>query len=155
MSPAVISIAIVLIVGATSGAGPAAGIGWALVVLLFICAIPYAVILVGVRRGRYTDHHLGDVRQRPVPLALGLLSAAVGLVVVVVGGGPRALLAAIAAAVVGFAVLVAVSRFWKMSIHCGVAAGSAVIAGLVLGPVALGRRTRHRVRRRLVPGPAP
>lgn len=136
LSPAVLSAATILIVGATSGSSFWQGIGWALVVLLFVCVIPYLVIVVGVRRGKYTDHHLGDVRQRPVPLALGLVSAAVGLLLVGFGGGPRSLLALVAASVAGFAILVAVSLRWKMSVHSGVAAGSAAIVGFVLGPVA-------------------
>ncbi len=136
LSPAVLSAATILIVGATSGATAVAGVGWALVVLLFVCVIPYLVIVAGVRGGRYTDHHLRELRQRPVPLALGLGSAVIGLVLVGLGGGPRPLLALVAASVVGFAILVVVSLRWKMSVHAGVAAGGAAIVGQVLGSAA-------------------
>lgn len=136
LSPAILSATTVVIVGATSGASAWTGVGWALVVLLFVCLIPYLVIVVGVRRGRYTDHHLRDVRQRPAPLAFGLVSAAVGLLLVDLGGGPRSLIALVAASVAGFAVLVAVSLRWKMSVHSGVAAGGTAIVGIIGGAVA-------------------
>ncbi|MEU7673609.1 hypothetical protein AB0C42_02200 [Micromonospora taraxaci] len=69
-------------------------LGWALLAILFCSVVPYAVIWVGVRRGRLTDHHIGVREQRRRPLVYGLLSVLVGLaVLVVLAGAPRPLVA--------------------------------------------------------------
>ena len=134
-SPPLLATVVIAIVGWTSARPHWHGLVWGLVVLVFVCGLPYAVIIRGVRRGTYTDHHLHLRHQRPVPFAIAAGIALAGLVVSTVGGAPRPLIALVVASVAGLAVTAGASTVWKMSVHSGVAAGSAVVTGLVLGPV--------------------
>ncbi|MDG4809499.1 phosphoesterase PA-phosphatase [Micromonospora sp. WMMD1120] len=112
-------------------------LGWALLATLFCSVIPNSLIWYQVRRGRLTDHHIRERRQRAKPLAYGLLSVLVGLAVLVGLDAPRTVVAVV---VVMFGVGVAVTvinLLWKLSIHAAVAAGSAAILVIVHGVVLL------------------
>jgi len=134
-SPPLLAAVVIAIVGWTSARPHWHGLLWGLIVLIFVCGLPYAVIIQGVRRGTYTDHHLQLRQQRPIPFAIAAAIALAGLVVSTVGGAPRPLIALVVASVAGLAVTAGASTVWKMSVHSGVTAGSAVVAGMVLGPV--------------------
>ncbi|MBY8870523.1 hypothetical protein K7640_01545 [Micromonospora sp. PLK6-60] len=134
-APAVLASVLPLVIAVHSTApAVATGLGWALLAILFCSAIPYAVVWVGVRRGRLTDHHIGVREQRRMPLVFGMFSVLVGLAVLVLAGAPRPLVAMV---VVMFAVLLVVTvvnQVWKLSAHAAVAAGSAVVLIIVFGP---------------------
>lgn len=133
-APVVLTIGVVLVVGAASGPGPLSGLAWGLIAALFVGAVPYAFLVHGVRRGRWTDRHVSVREQRIVPLSFAAASAIVGIGVLVVGGAPRQLVALVLAGLVGLGVSLAITRHWKMSIHTGVASGAATILVLVFGP---------------------
>ncbi|TDC26391.1 phosphatase PAP2 family protein [Micromonospora sp. 15K316] len=120
-------------VGWHSAQGGAAGLGWALLAVVFVSGIPFAYIVGGVRRGRLTDHHVGQREQRRIPLLVGLCSVVVGLVLLVGLGAPRPVVALAVAGAIGLVVAVTVSHWWKMSIHSAVAAGTVVILVLTFG----------------------
>ncbi|SCF46413.1 PAP2 superfamily protein [Micromonospora matsumotoense] len=132
-APAVLVTGLTVVIGWHS-VGGARGLVWGLLATVFAAGVPFAYILGGVRRGRLTDHHLGRREQRRMPLLLGLASAAVGLALLAALGAPRPVLALVAAGVVGLVVAVAVSHWWKMSIHSAVAAGTLVVLVLTFGP---------------------
>ncbi|MEU6072419.1 phosphatase PAP2 family protein [Micromonospora sp. NPDC047074] len=125
--------ALTLAVGWHSARDGAYGLAWGLLATLFVSGIPFAYIVGGVRRGRLTDHHVGAREQRRVPLLFGLGSVAAGLALLAVLGAPRPVLALAAAGLVGLVVAVAVSHWWKMSIHSAVAAGTVVVLVLTFG----------------------
>ncbi|WP_433389061.1 phosphoesterase PA-phosphatase [Micromonospora sp. KLBMP9576] len=131
-APAVLVSALTLAVGWHSSRG-AHGLAWGLLATLFVSGIPFAYIVGGVRRGRLTDHHVGVREQRRVPLLFGLCSVAAGLALLAVLGAPRPVLALAAAGLVGLVVAVAVSHWWKLSIHSAVAAGTVVVLVLTFG----------------------
>jgi membrane-associated phospholipid phosphatase len=95
------------------------------------------MIWFGVRRGRLSDRHIGVREQRTGPLLFGLVSVLAGLTLLAVTGAPRELIALVVASFAGGVVATAVNRFWKSSIHTGVAAGAAVVLVLVFGPALL------------------
>ncbi|MFI5898331.1 phosphoesterase PA-phosphatase [Actinoplanes sp. NPDC051513] len=131
-APAVLAAVMPVVIGAHAGAA-----GWGLLAALFCAAIPYAMILRGVRRGRLSDRHIGERSQRTGPLVFGLASVLAGLGLLVAGGAPRELIALIVASFAGGVVATGINHFWKSSIHAGVAAGSAVVLVLVFGPLLL------------------
>jgi hypothetical protein len=110
---------------------------WGLLTILFAIALPFSFILWGVRRRRFTDHHIRLREQRPVALVVGIASALVGLILIAILGAPRELIALIAAMEVGLVVSLAITLFWKMSIHVASVAGAIVILVLVFGRVFL------------------
>ncbi|MFI9527240.1 phosphatase PAP2 family protein [Micromonospora rosaria] len=132
-APVVLVTLLTGIVGWHSTGGGAHGLAWGLLATLFATGLPLAYIVGGVRRGRFTDHHVGVPEQRRLPLLFGLASSAVGWVLLAAFGAPRPLLALVAAGVVGLVVAVTVSPWWKMSIHTAVAAGVVVVLVLTFG----------------------
>ena len=113
----------------------AVGGWWGLVAALFCSVIPFGYIVVGVLRGRLTDHHIDLREQRRIPLAFGVASVLTGLALLVAFRAPRDLVALVAAGAVGLGVCATVNHWWKMSIHTAVAAGTVFILFLVYGPV--------------------
>jgi hypothetical protein len=68
LTPAVLVAGVSVAVAWHSGS-----VGWGIVVATFASGIPVAYILRGVRRGRYTDHHV-TVREHPTARNRGVNS---------------------------------------------------------------------------------
>jgi membrane-associated phospholipid phosphatase len=134
-APAVVVVAVSFLVGLHAGDTVGAGLRWGLLAALFSSVIPFGAILLGVRRGRLTDHHVGRREQRRVPLLIALGSVLVGLGVLGLAGAPREMLALVTSMFVSLGVTVVVTHWWKVSAHAAVASGGAVIAVLTLGPL--------------------
>ncbi|GAA3634366.1 hypothetical protein GCM10022223_60860 [Kineosporia mesophila] len=132
LAPAPLVTLTVLVV-ACSESGPAAGLGWSLLTLFFAPGLPYALILVGIRRGWWTDRHVRIREQRLIPLTAALASIIVGLTVLALAGAPRPLSALVIAMTAGLVTTLAVTTVWKISVHAAVAAGSTVCLGIELG----------------------
>jgi hypothetical protein len=137
-APAVLVSILLVLLGVHSEPGLARGLALGGLAALFESVLPYVYILRGVRTGRITDHHIGERRQRLVPLLVGMGSVLAGLVLLLAAGAHRQLLAAVAAGGVGLVVAAVVNHWWKMSIHAAVAAGSVVILTMVYGWSMLG-----------------
>jgi len=101
---------------------------------LFVCVVPLMLLLVLVRLGKVTDHHVSDRKQRAPVLLMALGSIVAGLLVLEAAGAPKSVIAMVLAVVGGVVVLAAVSPFWKISGHAAAISSSAVIAVLMLGP---------------------
>ena len=96
--------------------------------------IPAVIVDVGVRQGRYTDHHLRRREQRAVPLTLAAVSVTTGAVVLALVGAPRAIVALQVAVLTTLVVATAVTLVRKISFHLAVVAASATALALVGGP---------------------
>lgn len=133
LSPVVLIVAVSLIV-AVDSAGAVRGLALGLVAFLFAGGLPYALVLIGVRRGLLTDHHISRREQRPRIMAIALTSVAAGLVVLRWLDAPRALFALVVAMVAGVAVALAITSFWKISIHAASAAGTVACLAILVSP---------------------
>ena len=100
---------------------------------LFVCVIPLLLLLVLVRLGKVTDHHVSDRKQRAPVLLMTLGSIVAGLLVLEAAGAPESVVAMVLAVVGGVVVLAGVSPFWKISGHAAAISSSAVIAVMMLG----------------------
>lgn len=136
-APAVLAAAMPLVVAVHASRGWWAGLGWGLLAVLFSAAIPFGVILLGVRRGRLTDRHIGVREQRRGPLLLGLASVLVGIGVLAVAGAPRQLVTLVIGMFLVLLLVTAINHRWKLSAHAAVAAASAALLVLLFGPVLL------------------
>jgi len=130
LAPIVVIPLVTVIVSVHAATSLVAGLGYAAVAVLFAAGLPYAALLVGVRRGRFEDRQVRERAQRPALLAFTLASVVVGLVVLRLLHAPRDLFALMAAMVAGMAITLLVSAFWKISIHASCVAG--VITSLAL-----------------------
>jgi membrane-associated phospholipid phosphatase len=114
------------------------GVGWALGAAFFCGALPYAFVLWGVHRSRWTDRHITRREQRLVPLLVTLASVTAAVVLLaVMPGAPHELLALVVAMVAGLALTLAVTLWWKVSVHTAVAAGVCAVLTLTYGPILL------------------
>jgi hypothetical protein len=111
-----------------------AGAGYAAIAVLFAAALPYAVLLVGVRSGRFADRHVRARAQRPALLAFTLASVSVALALLWVLQAPGALFALMAAMVAGMTVTLLVTTFWKISIHTSCVAGAVTSLAVLVHP---------------------
>jgi hypothetical protein len=133
MSPVVLIVAVILIV-AVHSAGLVRGLALGLVAVFFAGGFPYGLVLIGVRRGRLTDHHISRREQRPPVMAIALASVVCGLLVLRWLDAPRALFALMAAMVAGLVVALAITSFWKISIHAATAAGTVASLAILVSP---------------------
>jgi membrane-associated phospholipid phosphatase len=131
LSPVPLVSALELLLGWTGEHGREAGLLFGLAAVLIIIVPPYAFVLHGVYRGRFTDHHLGDRRQRLVPILFGVATSVVGIVVLALAGAPRLLVAGAATIGIGLLAGAVVSPFWKMSGHTTAVAAVLVICAEV------------------------
>ncbi|MEV7169362.1 hypothetical protein AB0O42_06645 [Streptomyces sp. NPDC089922] len=114
--------------------GGVSGIGWGLLGCLFAAVLPLAFIKYGIRRGRWTDRHVGPKRQRLVVMGFVSASVTTGILLLWTLGAPRAVLALIAAMLVTMAALLAVTPVWKISVHAAVSSGSVAMLAMAYGP---------------------
>jgi hypothetical protein len=136
-APIVLIVGLLLVVAVDSTSNLWQGLTYGLIAAFFAGLLPYAVLLLGVRRGRLGDRHLTSLKQRPGMMVIGLVSVTVGLVITRWLGAPSKLLALVVAMMAGVAVALAVSLFWKISIHSACAAGSVAILVVVFGATSL------------------
>ena len=108
-------------------------IGYGALAALFVCVLPLMVLLVLVRLGKVTDHHVSDRKQRAPVLLMALGCIAVGLLVLGAVDAPESVFAMVLAVVGGVAVLAVVSPFWRMSGHAAAVSCAAVVSVLMLG----------------------
>ncbi len=102
--------------------------------LTFACALPLAVVLLMVRRGHVTDHHIRVREQRPLPLAVGMASTTCGIGLLVLIDAPGELLAVVISMLIGLAVALLISLRWKASIHLAVWCGSVSVMSAIASP---------------------
>ena len=133
LSPVVLIVAVILVV-AVHSAGAVRGLALGLVAILFAAGFPFGLVLMGVRRGRLTDHHLILREQRPRMMAATLASVTAGLLVLRWLDAPRDLFALMAATMVGAVMGLAVTSFWKISIHAAAAAGTLANLSILVSP---------------------
>jgi hypothetical protein len=136
-APAVLIAAQLVLVGWHAGQQDGVSRWWGVPAALFAAVIPLSYILRGVRRGRFADHHIPEREHRRVPLLFGIVSVAVGLALLVALGAPADVIALLGAGAAGLVVFAAVTLWWKMSIHAGVAAGTVAVLTVVYGPAGL------------------
>jgi hypothetical protein len=134
LTPANVGSIVFLIVAWHSTPTIVEALRWGLLTILFTIALPFLFILWGVRRQRFTDHHIRLREQRPRAIAVGIGSSLAGLGLLIKLGAPQELIALVVAMATGLIIALLITLFWKMSIHVASVAGAIVILVLVFGP---------------------
>ncbi|MGW2447869.1 phosphatase PAP2 family protein [Streptomyces sp. NPDC001675] len=133
LAPANLVIATLPVIGWHS-TSTVAGLGWGVLAALFCGGIPIAVIVLGVKHGHWTDKHVRVREERAVPLMATMASVLIGTSLLLALGAPREVFALVIAMLVGLVITMAVTMWWKVSIHTAVAGGVVVILLLAYGP---------------------
>jgi hypothetical protein len=134
-APGILVVVILVAVGWYAAPG-LAGLGWGVLAALFCGIVPYAILIVGVRFGWWTDRHVGDRKQRLIPLLIIIGCVIGGSATLAVLDAPRPLLALVAAMLATLFITLAITVIarWKISVHTAVAGGVAIILMLTYGP---------------------
>ncbi|MFJ3956470.1 phosphatidic acid phosphatase [Arthrobacter sp. NPDC090010] len=108
------------------------GFWFGLLAAVFTALGPFVGIVIASRRGRLSDHHVGNRRQRLPVLLASLVSAGIGFALLVGLGAPRAAVVGLLSVALGMVVVGAVNAFWKLSVHMAVVSftTAALIAAL-------------------------
>jgi hypothetical protein len=99
-----------------------------------ISIAPYLFIRQGVRRGRFSDHHVSIREQRFTPLLFGLGCVLTALALLLLLHATRPLILTVVGALVAIALATAITTFWKISLHLVGMAGAVTIFCLIFGP---------------------
>lgn len=139
LSPAVLVAGLLLAVAWHAARTPTQAIVMGSLAASAASIIPIGYILRGVRKGRWTDHHVTVREQRKLPLLVCLVSTLVGMLLLYAVHAPRELVALIASMVASLAVAWPITMLlrWKVSVHALVAAGAAGALTVVFTPVVL------------------
>jgi membrane-associated phospholipid phosphatase len=137
LSPPPILVALALAVAWASSPTPAMAILWGGIAAASTSALPYALILRGVRRGRLSDKNISLREQRIRFAAVAIASILTGLAVLAAFDAPPEMVALQASIAVGVACGWVITLWWKISVHAAIAAGAATVLLLVFGPALL------------------
>jgi hypothetical protein len=135
LSPAVIVVALPLAVAwQATGYDLVPTLGWGLLVAVFYSVIPMVIMVRGARRGRWDGHWVRERERRMVPFLLCLVSTVAGLAIMLVGGAPQPVIALSWSMIATLLVVLAITRWWKVSVHATVAGGAIATIVLLYGP---------------------
>lgn len=137
LAPSVVGVICPVVVGAASDTNAWRGAGLGLLGAVFAIGLPYAYIAWLIRTGGATDRHVSRREDRPKVLAAVLMCLAAGISVLVLLGAPPLLVWLLVGEVLLVLVCLVISRFWKISMHSAVAAGTVAALVVILGPWAL------------------
>lgn len=130
-APWVINIAASIALGAAVDS-----LGWGVFVAVCAGVVPMAVILLGMRRARFGDHHVTKINERHLLIGVLLVVTVGALVVQIVAHAPVEMVAFMSAGLVALTVAAVITSIfrWKVSVHTGVLAGVSVVLAVALSP---------------------
>jgi membrane-associated phospholipid phosphatase len=129
--PQILTQSILVTVHAADGL---AAVAWLLTAAMFGSVLPMLILLTGVRKGSFANHHIPERERRILPMAAVLVSILIGLGIMLVAHAPDALSAVFAALAIELVVLIAITRYWQISVHTAVACSMVIAAVATYGP---------------------
>jgi membrane-associated phospholipid phosphatase len=137
LSPPPILVILALVVAWDTSPTPAMAVLWGGIAAVFASALPYALILRGVRRGRLSDKNISLREQRIRFGVVAITSILIGLALLAAFDAPAEMVALQASIAVGVACGWVITLWWKISVHAAIAAGAATVLTLVFGTALL------------------
>lgn len=139
LSPHYVSVPMLVVVGWHAAASPTAGLAWALGMGIVAVSIPVLLFTFELRRGRISDWHVSDRRERLKPRALiaSVSGPALPLVLLLSLRGPHLLRVTFLSALLLVTFNVLVTFIWKISQHTATIAATATLMVALLGLGAL------------------
>ncbi|MFJ2780270.1 hypothetical protein [Kitasatospora sp. NPDC087315] len=110
-----------------------AGLGWAALAIVFAAVVPMAYIVYGKSGGRWSERHLTNRIKRMSVLPVISASAAAGIALEAVTSAPCPMIALTAAMWATITAIWPVTRWYKISVHAAVTAGSVVMLAQAYG----------------------
>jgi amino acid transporter len=112
---------------------------WGMVVGVTGSVIPMAVVLRGVRKGKWDNHHVTTREHRLVPFLVCVVSVGGGWTILALGDAPRQMIALAVSMFISLLVTLGITfgLSWKVSMHTAVAAGAVTVLAVTYGPLFL------------------
>jgi membrane-associated phospholipid phosphatase len=137
LSPAVISLPLVLLVALYRSSNQASNLYYALITIFFASIGPLLYIVIGVRLGKFTDVDVSVRSQRTGPFLFGLGSCFLGLLVIAQTHGPKNLQTLMIMTIISGIILMITTMWWKISIHASTLAGAVTLLTALYGLIML------------------
>ena len=131
-SPFLVPIPTILLLGRTHATTFQQAMLWTIAVTVFVSVLPSIFILILVHSGRLSDLHLAVRKQRLAPLWFSLASTLVGVIVLHQIDAPRQIVLSSIVYALNGVVFTVITYLWKISFHCGSAAGSITVLTLLV-----------------------
>lgn len=110
------------------------GVGWGMLAVLFTAVLPTLILGFGARRQYWGESHVRRREDRIVAAPGVMASVSTGTALLYGLDAPRAITALMAAMLAVLLALLAVTFFWKVSVHSAVASGAVAVLTTVFGP---------------------
>ena len=136
LAPATISVPGVLLVAFYNARSLASALFYACVTLFFL-SFPMLYIIIGVRRGKFSDLEVSRRKERVGPVLFSIASALVGLVTLALIKAPKNLQTLLIITAVSAVVLLLITLRWKISFHASSLAGTVTFLTILYGAIVL------------------
>ncbi|QUV82555.1 hypothetical protein J8C01_04290 [Chloracidobacterium sp. D] len=130
-------VAFLVIIATDPNAQGASKVLAAVVSVVFAAALPLSALLVMKQRGLITNVNIDRREQRTRPFILGILCYAVGFFFLKLFHAPRLAQGLMFCYAVNTAVILAITRYWKISVHATGISGPLMALYYQLGAVVL------------------
>ncbi len=136
-SPFAVSLPLVFLIALYHAPMGGEALFYAFVTLFFLSVGPLLYIIVGVRRGKFTDIDVSVRSQRTWPFVFGLASGLVGLLILTLTNGSRNLETLLLITILSGIIFMFITFWWKISLHASSIAGAATLLTAFYGAIML------------------
>lgn len=137
LSPASISLPMILLVAFYQAHSVSSALWYAAITLFFLSVGPFGYILLNVHLGKLSDVDVSKRSERVGPFIFGLISACLGWFVLILAHAPGALVTMVMISALSGLVLLVITLWWKISMHASSLAGAATMLTAFYGSVML------------------
>lgn len=133
LSPAAISLPMILLVAFYQATSVAHALLYAAITLLFLSIGPFGYVLLNVHLGKLSDVDVSKRSERVGPFIFGLLSICLGWFVLVLIHGPSPLISMLMVTAISGLIMMLITLWWKISLHASTLAGAATMLTMFYG----------------------
>ena len=137
LSPVTVSLPLIILVALYHTTNMLSSLIYAAITLFFLSIGPMIYILIGVRKGKYTDVDLSLRAQRAGPFLFGIASTTIGLLILILMHGPKNLQTLLLITTISGVIMMITTLWWKISIHASSLSGAVTILACLYGSVVL------------------
>ena len=137
LAPATISLPFILLVAFYQSQDQLTAFIYACITLFFLSVGPLLYIIIGVRLGKLSDIDVSRRSQRVGPFIFGIVSVMIGWLVLALTNGPRNLQTVMIITVFSGIIMMAITFWWKISMHASSLGGVATMLTVLYGAVML------------------
>lgn len=137
LSPATISVPMILLVAFYRASSVLSALMYAAITLFFLSIGPFSYILIGVRLGKLSDVDVSKRSERVGPFIFGLISVCLGWFALVLVHAPAPLISTVIVTALSGLIMMLITLRWKISLHSSSLGAAATILTIFYGAMML------------------